>query len=1385
MSKKAYVLRFIVVAVAVAALTTALAASLGLADPLEDPFRRPYGADAPWNVPVADIPIHPESTSYRDSLWNDACSARPGNFNVNLYEYTYPVYYASDATGTYLVESGWGNMNGEYMPWNAAWSAAGGTDAQVIVLDPSTGDEWNLWQVEFYDNVIHASNANLVEPYGPETSGSYWTKEYGFPPSRGVGIQYLAMLVRPEEIYDGVIRHGLSMPIMNTSGEFYVAPATKLEHPENPPGIPEGMRFALDVSDQDIQNWLDSLPSEVNSMKPFAEIFAKALRDYGWFITDTAGGAHLQLECEVTAASDWTDIGIHPLVETGGKEYPRDLLDGLMQQNRIYTLVPSDEYPAMSPAVYFFGSPQDGSAPLTVDFLDLTANSPTSWSWTFGDGGSSNAQNPSHSYTSSGDYTVSLTATNAQGQDTLSQTDYVSVTGGGPQPPVAEFSGSPTSGDYPLTVDFTDLSSNSPTSWDWDFGDGGSSAAQDPSHEYTGAGDYTVSLTAANAQGQDTETKTDYISVSEPGGEVTIFSDGFEAEFAGWATSGTVNWYTGTPKNGTHGIEMIETSSMEQTISTAGYQGIKVSFYMGADSFEPEHGDHARALWYDGSTWTELIYIGPGDPEEDGQLHYLQYSLPAGAEDNADFALRFEINASWSTDYTYVDDVVVKGSTGGPPPAPVADFSGNPTSGDAPLTVNFSDLSTNSPTSWDWTFGDTGSSSAQSPSHEYTSASDYTVSLTAANAGGEDTETKTNYISVSQPAPVADFSGSPLSGDAPLTVNFTDSSTNTPTSWSWTFGDGGSSSAQNPSHEYTSASDYTVSLTATNAGGEDSETKTDYISVSEPPPPPPVADFSGSPLSGDAPLTVNFTDSSTNTPTSWSWTFGDGGSSTAQNPSHEYTSASDYTVSLTAANAGGEDTETKTNYISVSEPPPPPPVADFSAAPLSGDYSLTVDFTDLSTNTPTSWDWDFGDGGSSAAQNPSHEYTSASDYTVSLTSANVSGQDTETKSNYIHVTEPSQKETVFSDDFESSLDWTETGNVEWYTDSPKNGTHSVHLRKTGAIEKTISTAGYQAIRVSFYLGAHSLDKANENVEAHWYDGSNWNLLKRINNGDPEEDQQLHFFQYDLSSAADDNGSFALRFRINGSGTGDHGYVDDVLVEGESLGPQSPVADFSGSPVSGDYPLTVSFTDLSSYSPTSWSWTFGDTGTSTARNPSHEYTSAADYTVSLTAANAQGQDTETKSNYISVTEPSGQETIFSEDFESGFTWYTEGSTTWYTGDPKIGTHSVQMQGGGTDCWTNKTIGTVGYTDIVFRVYCGAKSYEASETLYIYWMGGGTHTLDKILSGDPEEDGQLHFFEFSLPSEADNRSDFGVAFYQVSADTGDYAYIDNVEILGTPQ
>ena len=173
-----------------------------------------------------------------------------------------------------------------------------------------------------------------------------------------------------------------------------------------------------------------------------------------------------------------------------------------------------------------------------------------------------------------------------------------------------------------------------------------------------------------------------------------------------------------------------------------------------------------------------------------------------------------------------------------------------------------------------------------------------------------------NAVNTGAPPPVAQFTGSPTSGCAPLTVSFTDQSTGQITSWSWTLGDGGTSIMQNPSYQYTTAGIYTVSLTVTGPTGSNTNTKTNYITVST----VPVANFSGTPTSGAAPLTVSFTDQSTGVPTSWSWNFGDAGTSTSQNPSHQYLNAGAYTVTLTASNVCGSDPETKTNYITVATP---------------------------------------------------------------------------------------------------------------------------------------------------------------------------------------------------------------------------------------------------------------------------------------------------------------------------------------------------------------------------------------------------------------------------------------------------------------------------------
>jgi Ca2+-binding RTX toxin-like protein len=312
-----------------------------------DTYQRPFGPNAPWNIPVDRLSTDPNSSQLVNMLWNYGTASRPGNFNLNFTSYTYPVYDAKDATGSYTVDTTWStNIDGKQIPWNPAWKPAPGSDGQVIVIDSATGREWDLWQVSFDGATVHATNGSLVQ-------GNIATYEGGNVPSRGIGIEYLAMLVRPEEIAQGHIDHALSLPSRYTDKDTSVAPATKVEGSSAsvPDGIPIGTHFALNVTDAQIDQWIASLPS---SLSPetirSARIIAEALREYGWFITDTAGAAEFQFESSTTAASDWASLGLSPQT-AGSATYPQDLLDGLLQQSRIYAVQPSNMYPSSAYAV--------------------------------------------------------------------------------------------------------------------------------------------------------------------------------------------------------------------------------------------------------------------------------------------------------------------------------------------------------------------------------------------------------------------------------------------------------------------------------------------------------------------------------------------------------------------------------------------------------------------------------------------------------------------------------------------------------------------------------------------------------------------------------------------------------------------------------------------------------------------------------------------------------------------------------------------------------------------------------------------------------------------------------------------------------------------------
>lgn len=263
----------------------------------------------------------------------------------------------------------------------------------------------------------------------------------------------------------------------------------------------------------------------------------------------TEGESHFTIQRATNAAGPWTQIARpasltgpqsgnwvlyrDPTVTNNAVYYYRVIATNIVGDSTIYagstgypwiavnsspsnTAVPINNAPL--PTVAFNGSPTLGAAPMTVQFIDQSAGSPGEWLWSFGDGSTSALQDPSHTYTLPGNYTVSLTATTIGGSRTLTKTNYISVFSGLPPAPVANFVGTPVNGTMPMTVVFRDQSLNSPNQWSWNFGDGNAmnATSQNPVHTYNAVGTFTVSLNATNPYGTGRITKVAYINVGSP-----------------------------------------------------------------------------------------------------------------------------------------------------------------------------------------------------------------------------------------------------------------------------------------------------------------------------------------------------------------------------------------------------------------------------------------------------------------------------------------------------------------------------------------------------------------------------------------------------------------------------------------------------------------------------------------------------------------------------------------------------------------------------------------------------------------------------------------------------------------------------------------------------
>lgn len=285
--------------------------------------------------------------------------------------------------------------------------------------------------------------------------------------------------------------------------------------------------------------------------------------------------------------------------------------------------------------------------------------------------------------------------------------------------------------------------------------------------------------------------------------------------------------------------------------------------------------------------------------------------------------------------------------------------------------VEFSDSSLHNPQLWEWNFGDGTSSLLPHPFHLFPAPGAYQVTLIVQNACGADTLSR--WIQVNCQSPDASFGFTLNNGQA----TFSDSSQHFPSQWHWDFGDGATSTQANPIHIYTAPGTYTICLITQNACGTDTTCQVLNLGCIL-----PTGTFSWAPGAG---LTMAFNSTVSPAVTAWSWYFGDGGISNSPNPTYVYSSPGTYQVCLTLTDSCGTSVHCQQVVVGC-----PVPDAQFSYISAG----LVFEFSDQTTQNPTTWVWKFGDGSSSPLRNPVHTYLSPGSYTCCLIASNSCGMDT-------------------------------------------------------------------------------------------------------------------------------------------------------------------------------------------------------------------------------------------------------------------------------------------------------------------------------------------------------------------------------------------------------
>lgn len=835
------------------------------------------------------------------------------------------------------------------------------------------------------------------------------------------------------------------------------------------------------------------------------------------------------------------------------------------------------------------------------------------------------------------------------------------------QKPVVNFSSSAQEGCVPFIVQFSDASTNSPTNWTWNLGNGVISTQQNPATSYLIPGVYTVKLVASNASGTDSVIKTNYITVySEP----------------------TVNFSASV----TNGCYPLKVQFTDASIANSG-NNIQWIWDFGDGNFSTQQNPLHTYNISGSFTVTLQVKNSKGCTKQLNKPNYINVpdgvianfnvvaasncSLPANISFNNTSSGAGTLSYQWnfgdgatSTQQTpthtytsngsYTVSLIVKNNSGcsdtivKPNIVNVGAVSANFTNTGHCINspISFTNTSTPSSALFTWYFDDGTTSTQTNPQITYSTATTHIIKLVADFGSCKDSITKSIQIF---DIPSAIFTNTPTGGCiTPLTVNFNSSGSNI-TSYLWDFGDGTTSTQQNPTHTYQQQGSFHVKLIAENANGcKDSVTNNNAVVIA----PPHIQSFTqGAPYSGCAPYTSNFGVSvnSIDVVSTYEWDFGDGTPVVnGANPQHTYqnTGIYDITVIITTAN-GCKDTLKSVAAIKLNDKP----TANFTATPLNACVKDAIHFTNLSSNNVTAWNWSFGDGGSSASENPIYNYNDTGWFSVRLIVSNGNCKDTLKINKFIYINPPvarfytefncdtpfqrkfidySKAALTYFWDFGDGNTSTATNPIHTYTSL---GTYNVILVVTnGACSDTASLVETIAdLNVNF---------ASADTAYCKYANATFNVTNSTTSTIAN-----YFWNFGDGTLINGNNLSTVTHVYNQSGnvfpslivTDAVGCKDTITnsIPIKIFGPNANFTNPAGTCING----TINFTDNSTtdgiHNITQVIWFYGDGASDTLTAPPylHQYTNTGFFNIKLKVIDDFGcYDTLTKNNAVQITKP---------------------------------------------------------------------------------------------------------------------------------------------------